>query len=100
MTYDMKNALQRISLALQNSMSSLDECGRIAREALAAEEAREIEGRASVVTVPVLPINTENERIVEDLIRQHKRLEDYRLRETEKGLVLERRHDPSLGVKP
>ncbi|NBT35440.1 MAG: hypothetical protein EBT03_07860 [Betaproteobacteria bacterium] len=41
MTYDMKNALQRISLASQNSMSSKDECGRIAREALAAEEARE-----------------------------------------------------------
>jgi hypothetical protein len=54
----------------------------------------------NVVTVPVLPINAEDERIVEDLIRQHKRLEDYRLRETEKGLVLERRHDPSLGVKP
>jgi hypothetical protein len=40
MTYDMKNALHRISLASQNSMSSKDECGRIAREALAAEEAR------------------------------------------------------------
>jgi hypothetical protein len=32
MTYDMKNALHRISLASQNSMSSKDECGRIARE--------------------------------------------------------------------
>lgn len=41
MTYDMKNALHRISLASQNSMSSKDECGRIAREALAAEEERE-----------------------------------------------------------
>jgi hypothetical protein len=40
MTYDMKNALHRISLASQNSMSSKDECGHIAREALAAEEAR------------------------------------------------------------
>ena len=40
MTYDMKNALQRISLASHNN-TSLDECGRIASEALAAEEARE-----------------------------------------------------------
>jgi glutaredoxin len=37
-----------------------------ARAALA-----EIEDRANVVTVPVLPINAEDERIVEDLIRQH-----------------------------
>ncbi|NBT35442.1 MAG: hypothetical protein EBT03_07870 [Betaproteobacteria bacterium] len=28
---------------------------------------------ANVVTVPVLPINAEDERIVEDLIRQHKK---------------------------
>jgi len=41
MTKTMKDALHRISLASQNSMSSKDECGRIAREALAAEEARE-----------------------------------------------------------
>lgn len=40
MTYDMKRALQLISLASHNN-TSLDECGRIAREALAAEEARE-----------------------------------------------------------
>jgi hypothetical protein len=41
MTMTMKEALHHISLASQNSMSSKDECGRIAREALAAEEARE-----------------------------------------------------------
>jgi hypothetical protein len=41
MTKTLKDALHRISLASQNSMSSKGECGRIAREALAAEEARE-----------------------------------------------------------
>jgi hypothetical protein len=41
MTMTMKEALHRISLASQNSMSSKDECGRIAREALAAEEESE-----------------------------------------------------------
>ena len=38
MTHDLKNALHRISLASQNSMSSKEECGRIAREALAAPD--------------------------------------------------------------
>ena len=45
MTHDLKHALHRISLASQNSMSSKDECGRIAREALAAQEASEEKSR-------------------------------------------------------
>lgn len=40
MTKTMKDALHQISLASQNSMSSKEECGRIAREALAALETR------------------------------------------------------------
>lgn len=35
---NLKDALHRISLASQNSMSSKEECGRIAREALSADE--------------------------------------------------------------
>lgn len=34
----LRNALHRISLCSQNSMSSKEECGRIAREALAEEK--------------------------------------------------------------
>jgi len=37
MTKNLKDALHRISLAAQSSMSSKEECGRIAREALAAD---------------------------------------------------------------
>jgi len=41
MTKTLKDALHRISLASQNSMSSKEECGRIAREALDAATAEE-----------------------------------------------------------
>jgi len=37
-TKNLKDALHRISLAAQSSMSSKEECGRIAREALAADK--------------------------------------------------------------
>jgi hypothetical protein len=56
------------------SVSTREVVLRLVRE---RDEARaalaKIEVRANVFTVPVLPINAEDERIVEDLIRQHKK---------------------------
>lgn len=70
MINDMKNALQRISLASQNSMSSLDECGRIAREALAAEEARTGKSQLDDYNEDLLRLLKEHDEALSDMQRQ------------------------------